>query len=536
MKKRIAVILLLICLPLALFAGGQQEQSGSAEETTEKVLQVGMVSAPMTFNVTATTGTYSTMPMDFVLGTLVSIDGDQEFQPWAASSWEVSEDGRTYTFNLNPDLNWHDGNPVVAEDVKMSLELLTHPDNNALLYGRLNGIEGVDEFYEKKADSISGVKVVDEKTVQITTKVPTATLLNNLMYYILPSHILGDVAPADIADHSYWQKPVGFGPFKFVEYKTDQYILMEKNEDCAIGVPKIDKLIFRIGDTNTLTALAERGEVDIFEISPDEAERLETSDLLNVVTVPYGSVTQMMHVNLNRPYLDDPKVRQGLAHAINREGMARSLYNGHARPVPTHPLPAWVSEEGFPTYEFNPEKGKKLLQEAGFPFDQKLVLRVPSGNKPREKMAPIIKQGLQDIGVEVDIVVSDFTTCTALIREGDYDLGLQGWWGMMMDPDDLSIVHHSKNIPKAGYNLSFYDNPRVDELLQEGREKITFEDRAPVYHELGKLLAEELPLIPMASVDAVYAANKRVKNFKPTNFRTWGHYDQLWNILELDVE
>ncbi|MFW5712997.1 MAG: ABC transporter substrate-binding protein, partial [Spirochaetota bacterium] len=172
MKKRIAAVLLLICLPLALFAGGQQEQSGSAEETAEKVLQVGMVSAPMTFNVTATTGTYSTMPMDFVLGTLVSIDGDQEFQPWAASSWEVSEDGRTYTFNLNPDLNWHDGNPVVAEDVKMSLELLTHPDNNALLYGRLNGIEGVDEFYEKKADSISGVKVVNEKTVQITTKVP----------------------------------------------------------------------------------------------------------------------------------------------------------------------------------------------------------------------------------------------------------------------------------------------------------------------------------------------------------------------------
>jgi len=541
-------MMLVVLLALTLVAGCTPEEppaepDGQAEAPTEEPepeeegptqLRIGMFSSPETFNVTRSTGYYSHRAMDIITGTLVRWRNDQTFEGYAAESWDISDDKRTYTFHLRDDLYWHDGEPVVADDFRVTYEFLCNPDSYGLLIGRLNVIEGAQEYFDGEADEITGIEVVDDKTLKITTVEPSVTLLESLMYPTIPSHILGNVAPEDLENHDFWQHPLGFGPYKFVEYKTDQYIRMEKYSDFIFGEPKIDEVVIRIASQDSLVAMLQRGELDFIPVPATEANRLkEEGGDFEIYTSHSGSV-QLLHVNTERSYLSDTRVRKGLMYAINRQGMAESLYDGYAMVFNMNRMPPWVDTSGYIEYTYDPDKAKALLDEAGWHSNQEIILRVPTGNKPRERMGPVLHQNFADVGVNAEVVMSDFTTVTNLLRAGDYDLGIQGWT-TGGDPDILSIVHHSASIPPAGYNLSRYVNPKVDALLEEGRSTYDQDKRAEIYKEFGEIINDELPIIPMVAEDDIFGVTTAVKGFEPRGFDNYGNPCDLYNIWEWEI-
>lgn len=442
-----------------------------------------------------------------MFNSLVKKNERSEIVPDLALRWEIP-DSKTYVFHLRDDARFHDGRPVTSKDVQFTFR--------SILDGSVRTVKSGHPF-----NLIDSVEAPDARTVIFKLKEVYAPFLWNLAVGAIA--VIPDGSGADFNRH-----PIGSGPFEFVRYRQDEEVVMKRSELYFGEKPSVSVLRFKIIPEAIVSALELRkGTIDIAlnVLTPDMVEVLRRDDDLNVMQAE-GTRYQYIAFNLDDPVFRDIRVRQAFAYGIDREKIIKYLWRGQARPA-TGVIPPnnWAYESNVKTYPYDPARARSLLKEAGYEH-LSFTYRTSSDDTGRV-MAAIIQQQLREIGVAMEIRSNEFATFFADITAGNFQMYSLRWVGGNNDPDIFNLIFHSKMVPDNGANRGHYSNPRVDDLIERSRREIDVEKRREAYHEIQRIVAEELPYISLFYADNVCVYNKRVDGMK---LYLGGDYDFLTDI------
>ncbi len=516
MSIRVVTATVLVVIVALLFPAAVIGQPRSS-----LVVVSGMWSPPNNFSPINTDSSYGFYAVRFVFQTLLEarLENSQlKFHPALASAWDVGADNQTYTFTIHPKAAWHDGKPVTSDDVLFTIMTISDPKTETNRGSAVQAIAGLDAKGKRAEGAQLGFRALGPKQFEVKTKTAVDPLgflefFGNSMY-LLPKHVLGNVPPDQLARHPFFQAPtVGSGPFKFVQYKTDQFVELLQNERYHLGVPNVRRLFIRIVPPTTMLAQLERGDLDItagFGIGTiliDDWDRVKAMSRVQAVSFPAPGY-QFMAFNFTRSYLQDKRVRRAMAHAINRSLLVNQLLKGEGEladsPIP--PTNPYFNRNVKP-WPYDPARARALLQEAGWDFNRTLVLRVPTGNILRERSGDIIRENLIAAGVKVEIQKSDFPTHLAALYDANFDLGLVGWAGTT-DPDVSSQFRTGATYTR----LIHMSNTQIDQILDEGARTADSARRRPIYNRFQEMFADELPYVVLYYENARTAISKRMSN------------------------
>lgn len=445
---------------------------------------------------------------------LAYYDLDMKLQPALAESWEVSADGLTMTFMLRKGVTWHDGTPFTSQDVAFTLEKIwkvMHPRNRVVM------------------SKVERVETPDEHTVVFHLSSPAPYLLavvNGNESQVVPKHVYDG---EDVGARLVSETPVGTGPFRLKEWRRGEAIILERNPDYwQEGKPYLDGMIYRvITDEAARAAAFETGEIQygVFgPVSPCTAQRLARIDHLGVETNGYqffGS-RYIMEVNTRRPELSDRRVRQAISHAVDVDFILDNVFCGYGvkstGPVPAE-LTAFYTPD-VPSYAFDPQRAEALLDEAGYPRGAGGVRfkifhdPLPFGGS-YTRAAEVVKQNLQDVGIEVEIRMQDTPTWLTRIYT-DYDFDLTSNTPSALPDPTLGIqrVYWSKNIIKGApfSNGSGYSNPEMDEVLEAAASEPDAEKRKALFNRMQVIAQTDLPVIDLFVLQRTTIYDKKLKN------------------------
>lgn len=386
-----------------------------------------------------------------------------QIEPMLAERWTISDDGLTYTFYLRDDAKFHNGRPITAEDVKYTLERLSHPANASPRINLLVGVAGLEEFQAGLAGEIVGLQVVSPYEFVIRLKEPKPTLLHDV------GDPMAGIVPREEVERlgfDFGRRPVGSGPFKFVSWRSDDEIVLEANLDYWAGRPYLDRVVFRImREEATRDAEFMAGNLDAMTIGEAQYARYSRDPFWSqhLIEVP-ELFTRALFLNNRVPPLDNVLVRQALNYAIEKRLIVERVLSNKAYPA-TGPLqsssPAFNPD--LVGYPYDPERARALLRQAGYPNGFELeVLATASGSVVVEALMGF----LADIGVNVRIVRLESTTLFERVRAGDYMAAYYSTGGELDPISFLAARLHTRNHGAAG-NSTWYANPEVDRLLDE---------------------------------------------------------------------
>jgi peptide/nickel transport system substrate-binding protein len=502
------------------------------------VLQIGRESEfnPTFLPFQTSTGT-QTQVFDLIFSRLLKVDADLNLVPDAAESFEISEDATTFTFNIREGITWHDGEPFTIDDVLFTYRLALTKETGAAQAGKLRQIKGATAFYNGEATEIEGLERVDDTTLRITLDKPNIAFLigtagSNSLIWILPEHILGEVAPAELAQHPAVQAPVvGSGAYQFVEYVPDQYISFTANPNFYLGAPKIEQVFLRLAEPATQLAQLESGELHLISrMAAREADRLSTSDVLDIVATPGVGVFQTA-VNTER--VTDKRVRQAMMYGTDRKALLDVVLLGQGELVYSTVIgPDWAKYDDLNTYDFDPDKAKALLAEAGWDSEQTLQLTWSRGFQTVELAAPVFQQQMAEIGIKIQLFPQETAAYVkAVVEEPDFDMAWFGGGSYRLDPDVSSSYYLCANFTPNGGNTTHYCNEDLDALFIEGRGTTDIAQRTEIYHQVAQILNEDVPTLFWWSDNQIFGVSKRLKGLKPgPNQYIW------WNIQEWTLE
>ncbi|KWU60950.1 ABC transporter substrate-binding protein [Bacillus mycoides] len=467
-----------------------------------------------------------------IFASLVSTDKQGKPTPELAEKWDISSDQLTYTFHLRKDLKFSDGSPLTADDVAFTLTLLHDKayegDKDISQYA----VKGGKEYKEGKATSIEGIQVVDPQTIKITTEKVNSQALTALGGEVLSKAYYGkDYKQNTSLDYlkALYEKPIAAGPYKFEKYIPGQEVRFVANENYYAGKPKIPNFIYKITSGDTKLQLFQTGEVDYTGLGTGD-EVLEQAKALEFANIQIETAASFSYIymNNNKPYLKDKKVRQALIYGLDRKKYVDTALKGYGTVanVPIHPTSWAYTEEGVNKYEYDKEKAKKLLDEAGWKVGsdgirekdgQKLKLSYfgPSSAKDSDLLIPIAKENYKEIGVEFNPEFMDFNTMLSKVNKGDYDLASVST-PITSDPSETAGEYLSGvNEKSLGYK-----NAKVDELIQKGIETVDIEKRKPIYKELYKELSEDPPVILLNYRRTITGYNGNIKGIDPEKYNS----------------
>lgn len=525
-----STLMLMLAVLLLLVACSNNTTNGTANTSEEKNLFIGMVNPPIAFNTINSSDVASQYIEGFMFDSLLDMPESLNFTPKLAESFDTT-DNQTYTIKINAKANWSDGTPVTAEDAAFTLNLIANPNVETHVGNFLTPLEGLEngKLPEGVAE-IPSVKVIDEKTLEFKTTNPVDPNMIKeqlgVKLMILPKHILQDVDPKELSKDPFMQNPtVTNGPFKFVQYKKDQYVEFEKNPDYYLGTPKLDKIYVKIMPASNLVAQLQTGEIQmnnsLGKIAVQDYETVKKIE--NIKTELQQTIGFQMLV-FNMETIKDAKLRQAMAYAINRESIVDNLLKGTGEIIdgPYTSLNPYLNND-LTKYTYDPEKAKQLLAESGWDVNQTLDFVVPLGNKVREQSANIIVQNLEDIGIKVKTATYDFPSSLQMAKEGDYDLYLLGN-ALTVDPD-VSTMYASN----GSFNFMNYNNPKVDQLLADGKAEPIAEKRKVIYDELQEIWEADLPVLTLYS-DYNFAAVSDSLTYGGVNILDASVDYHLWDV------
>ncbi|MCH5476510.1 ABC transporter substrate-binding protein [Bacillus cereus] len=467
-----------------------------------------------------------------IFASLVSTDKQGKPIPELAEKWDVSSDQLTYTFHLRKDLKFSDGSPLTADDVAFTLTLLHDKAYEGEVDISQYAVKGGKEYKEGKATSIEGIKVVDQQTIKITTEKVNSQAIFVLGGTVLSKAYYGkDYKQNTSLDYlkDLYGKPLAAGPYKFEKYIPGQEVRFVANENYYAGKPKIQNFIYKITSGDTKLQLFQTGEVDHTGLGTgdevlEQAKALEFANI-QIETAPSFSY---IYMNNNKPYLKDKKVRQALIYGLDRKKYVDTALKGYGTVanVPIHPTSWAYTEEGVNKYEYDKEKAKKLLDEAGWKVGsdgirekdgQKLKLSYfgPSSAKDSDLLIPIAKENYKEIGVEFNPEFMDFNTMLSKVNKGDYDLASVST-PITSDPSETA----GEYLSTANETSLGYKNAKVDELIQKGIETVDIEKRKPIYKELYKELSDDPPVILLNYRRTITGYNGNIKGIDPEKYNS----------------
>jgi len=465
---------------------------------------------------------------DNIYDTLIQYkDESTELEPALATAWESSEDGLTWTFYLRQGAKFHDGTAFDAAAVLFSLNRqhdATHPFHN---------VGGAYNYWIDTglAEVVDKITAVDEFTVKIHLKTAYAPFIYTIA--ITPFSIVSPTAVEKFGE-DFTNNPVGTGPFKFVQWDRNDKIVLEANDAYWGGRPRLDRVIFRSILDNSVRLIAlQDGSLHTMEFpNPDEFMQIRDDANLELITQP-GMNIGYLAMNMDKPPLDNLKVRQAINHAINKPAIIEYLYQGMGIPA-KNPIPPtlWSYDDTVADYEYNPELAKQLLAEAGYPdgFETTLwALPLPRPYIPDGRaLAEVLQSDLRNIGVETKIVTYEWGTYLEKTKNGEHDMALLGWSADLADPDNFFYYLLSKSAAKkpAG-NIAFYRSDAMQDVLERARASTHRDERIALYQQAQAIFHNDVPWVPLVHAQRMLVINKKVKNLKLHSLN-WKYVRNIW--------
>ncbi len=430
-----------------------------------------------------------------VVEPLVSFDPQlNELHPTLATDWTISDDGKSYTFNLREGVKFHNGKDFTADDVIYTYNRFVDPESPSP--------------YANGLASVNSVEKVDDYTVVFNLDFSFAAFLSKLeLMFILPADPEGEI--------DYAQTIVGTGPFEFTEWVTGDHVTLTKFDGYwEEGIPYLDQVIYKpIEEESTRLVELQTGGVNFAaQIAYKDVAKVEADESLTVYR-GLGLARDHFGFNVNVEPYDNVKVRQAMGYLIDREGIAAAVFEGYAEPAYTNiPKTHWAFDpfiEG--AYSYDLEKARQLLEEAGYGDGFKSTIKVTPAYPLTVKIAELIAEAAAEVNVEFEIIQLDFATwIDDVATTGDYEAEVLLTLGGT-DPDDFFYMwHHSGEY----FNIWRYSTDELDALLEEGRGTVDQEERKKIYYEVQELLVEQAPVHHLMYRESVMASDVKVQNFE----------------------
>jgi ABC-type transport system substrate-binding protein/methyl-accepting chemotaxis protein len=474
---------------------GSLQQSLNQQLTTEEALgtyRFGLPQDPVTLDPGMSRDTNSNHVIRELFVGLLQIGDDGKPVPGVATSWHLEDDGRTYSFVLRPNVYFHHGRQLDAEDVKYSLERLLRPGSKSPHGGLVQSIMGADEFARGSAKEIGGIRVQGKLKLSITLNSPNLVFLHNL------ANLATAIVPRDVAEQTkdgFAKNPVGAGAFKFVHWKPGQEIQLLANERYFEGKPFVDGVEIRIYQgADALFNGFMNGEIDHIRADGNDYGRLAEHPLYgqNLQKLPAVDV-QYCALMCQKPPFDNKLVRQAANHAFNRPEYLREVLRDQAT-LSNGPLPPAFVGDRIQGYAYDPRKAKALMKEAGLPngYSGEVILHVRANNQEQATRAEWIARDLSAIGLHVRIVTLPWTELVKPENMAKCHMFLMAASGGHSDGMPyLEPYFHSRNIGKG--NRVGYRNPAVDELLGQTETVASPDQRQELYIRAARQIVEDAP-------------------------------------------
>ncbi|MDB5038497.1 MAG: peptide/nickel transport system substrate-binding protein [Bacteriovoracaceae bacterium] len=451
-----------------------------------------------------------------IFETLVEFkSGTAELEPKLAEKWDISPDGKTYTFYLRKNVKFQDGTPMNADAVLFSFERQWKKDHPAYKSGVPYKYWG----YLSMDNLLADIKKVDDFTVKIILKKPNAPFLANIA---MP--FLSIVSPTAVLkfQKQFDQNPVGTGPYRLKSWKRDDSMELEAFENYWGDKPHIKRVIVRVIPDNQVRLLElKRGSIQIMDYpNPSDLDGLKGDKNISMLTRE-GLNVGYLAFNMKKPPLDRLEVRQAISYAIDRNRILKEIFLNYGALAKNAIPPELLGYDStVPEVQYNPEKAKALLKKTGLQNIKidlwAMPVTRPYNPNPR-KMAEFIQSDLSKVGIETKIVSFDWGTYLDKAGKGEHEMGLFGWQGDNGDPDNFLYSFYSKDTAMVvpAQNFSFYINDEVTKWLKDAQIVSDTKKRADLYHKVLQKVAVDLPLLPIAHSLLVVLVRNEVEGFVP---------------------
>ncbi|MCB2300538.1 ABC transporter substrate-binding protein [Clostridium tagluense] len=545
MKRKVAGFLSLAMSMTLLFSGCSKSSSGGAGKdlkASEVMAAVNPEKVPPTaanrkdtiiIGFTAPEGKFNPIyggttddgyVTDLVFEGLMSNDIQGNPTGLVAKEWKISEDNKTYTFTLNKDIKFSNGEKLTAKDVEFTYTALCDPKYDGPRADAVEKLAGYKEYNKGDAKTVTGIKVIDDYTISFTlTEVKAPALIGDFGYGIMCKNYYAFEKGNTAKLKELFLKPMGSGPYLFKGYKAGQEADFEKNPTYWKGEAKINKLILKVTNAQTAIQSLSAGEVDIDRIgtSPENIQMVKTAGFVNMQMYPdngYGYIG----LNLKDEKLKDVKVRQALTYGLNRKGFIDAKYKGYAE-VCNAPVSqvSWAYTDDINKYAYDPVKANALLEEAGwikkddgfrYKGGKKFIIHwmTYKGSKYVDMLIPIVKENWKAIGIDVIPELVEFNTlCTKVYDEQKFEMFNMSW-RLSIDPDPSGIFSE-KQAKLGGFNAGSWVNPESEKLMADALKTTDTKERKKLYGEWFKLFTADVPYILLDQSKEMWAVSSRVK-------------------------
>ena len=449
---------------------------------------------------------YSRIIYDKLYDSLAYIPPDGTCSPRAATSWESADDGYAILFHLDEGAAFHDGTPVTAQHWVDTIALVTNPACNVLGRDTFAGLTGTDEIGAAIEGENLGAEAVDEHTLKLTFDnpvVPEEFLVEyNRDIYVLPTHLLTDIAPEDLVTSDFWQNPVGSGPCQFVSEVSGSTLVLSANKDYQLGAPGFDTLTITVMDkANLLTALI-AGDLDYYTFGGSISEENRPVAEQAGFTVEEGTVPSTFYeLMINNETVDSDDLRHAIEKALDKELLCQQNTGSLGTVTNTSILPGTEYSRPAGESAYDPEGAKELLAQAGYDGET-FTLACTS---QRASLAALIQQNLADVGIQVEIETVDSATMFAGMSDGTYDLAVASH-----TPTSLPLWFTGSRFTADNNLFRVPDLSQYTTLLTALEEETNETARIDLVDEWEALLNQEMPFIPLWFSYALHVQSKTV--------------------------
>ncbi|MDT0922540.1 oligopeptide ABC transporter substrate-binding protein [Staphylococcus pseudintermedius] len=543
---------LIVVVVLSACGKNGNETSNTSNKTGKSdakggTLTVGIAEPPEgNFQSIFTGSTGDSNVIDFFNDSLIDVGDDLKIKP-KILSWEKDKnDDLKYTFKVKKGIQWQDGNPFTINDWVFTLETLADPDYDGPRYSGVAVIQGAEEKRNGQADRISGIKKIDDYTAEITFNEHKANNLLELWTSApISEKVFKDIPVKDMAKSDAVRKnPIGIGPYKVKRIVDGESVELVKNKDYWRGEPNIDNINLRVVEQTSMTQALENGDIDMATITAPIAKEIKDSgsenlQLLQAPSTSYAIVGFVLNdydkkaqkIGKERPKYQDKKLRQAMAYAINRKEWIDAFYYGYGKPLNgLIPSAHWsgAKEGDVKEYKYDVDKAKQLLDEGGYkdkdgdgfredPQGKPFVVNLKhyAGSNPTfEPRTAALKGYWEKVGLKTKVEMEEFGKYSSDLEKSSKDMEVYfRTWQQGSDPDPSELYRST-----ALWNESRYNNPKADKILDEAVDtKVVGDDndkRKEKYLEWQKIMAEDVPVIPIVELEDVTAVSSRVKNFE----------------------
>jgi peptide/nickel transport system substrate-binding protein len=508
---------------------------------------------------------YDSKLMEFMSNSIFEVDGDFLITDEGIAKLDVDADNNKVTIKIQHDVKWSDGTPLTADDIIYSYEIIGHPDYTGIRYdGDFENIIGAAEYKAGTADTISGIKKIDDKTVEISmTKVSPAIYSggDGLWSTAAPKHQLKDIPVKDlISSDAVRKNPITLGAFKLDKLVDGESIQYVRNENYWKGTPKLEKIVLQVVPSSSVSEALRTGQYDMASSYPTtQYDGVKDLTNLTVLARPEKAYTYIgfklgkwdatNNINVTNPdaKMNDPKLRQAIAYAIDVEQVGERFYQGLRSRATSLIPPAFTSfhDKTLTGYSYDPEKAKSLLEEAGYKDvdgdgiredknGQKFSINLAamSGTDTDEAIIEYYRQNWKDVGLDVQLTTGrliEFNSFYDKVKADDPEIDMfQAAWGTGDNPSPLGLYGET-----ASFNYSRYVTAELQDLLAaiDSKEAIDPANRAAAFLAWEKYMFEQATTVPIYFRTEIIPVNKRIKNYNVN----WANKTE-WHEVELVAE